>query len=400
MKNQSENFEIVVKTMQGLEEVLEAELTNLGATETIKHKRAVSFFGNKELLYKANLHLRTAIRILVPIYKCKVRNEIELYKRVQEVNWDEYLSNNDTLAIDSAIHSPNFNHSNYVSLKTKDAIVDQFRDRTGKRPSVDLDKPTIRVNIHINQEDCQIAIDSSGYSLHKRGYRINQNSAPLNEALAAGLVLLSGWNKDCDFYDPMCGSGTILMEAATYSRNIAPGKNRSFGFMNFKDFDAKLWDKIHSDAIANETEFNHQIYGSDISDNSIFICKNNVIHSGFDDYISIDRVPFEKLIPKDNSGLIITNPPYGERIQKDELFNFYELIGDTLKQKFKGFNAFILGGNLEAFKYIGLKPSRKYTLFNGTIECKFQKFEMYSGSKKAKYMTNVENQPTETEVAE
>ncbi len=398
MKNLSENFEIVVKTMQGLEDVLESELINLGATNITKLKRAVSFIGNNELLYEANLHLRTAIRVIVPIYKFKVRDENELYKKVQEIDWSEYLSNNDTLAIDSAIHSPNFNHSNYVSLKTKDSIVDQFRSRTGKRPSVELDNPTIRINVHINIDDCQISLDSSGYSLHKRGYRINQNSAPLNEALAAGLIILSGWNKDCDFYDPMCGSGTILMEAATYARNIAPGKNRSFGFMRFRNFDEKLWNRIHSEAVANETDFKFNIYGSDISDNSIFICKNNIIHSGFDEFIQLERVPFEKLQPKGDAGLIITNPPYGERIQKDELFNFYELIGDTLKQRFKGFNAFILGGNLEAFKYIGLKPSRKYTLFNGTIECKYQKFEMYAGSKKAKYQITDATNKIDSEV--
>ena len=383
--NNQDNFEIVVKTMQGLEDVLIQELQALGIEEITKHKRAVSFNGNLEKLYKANLYCRTAIRVLVPIYKFQLQNENELYRGIQQIDWNEYLTNSDTLAVDSAVHSPYFNHSNYVSLKTKDAIVDQFRDRFGKRPSVELDNPDLRINIHINDNQCEVLLDSSGYSLHKRGYRINQNAAPLNEALAAGMILLSGWQKDCDFYDPMCGSGTILMEAATFARNIAPGKNRSFGFMKFKNYDKELWKKLHQEAIDNETDFQYNIYGSDISDKSIYISKNNIIHSGFDDYIKLEKVAFEKLTPKGKKGLIIMNPPYGERIEKDELFYFYELIGDTLKQKFAGFNCFILGGNLEAFKYIGLKPARKFTLFNGKIECKYQKFELYRGSKKAKY---------------
>jgi putative N6-adenine-specific DNA methylase len=378
--NLKDKFLITAKTHHGLEDVLAEELKQLGAENITKLTRAVSFQGDKFLLYKANLCLRTALRILVPVHKFKAVNETWLYRGVQKVDWSEYLTNSDTLALDSAVSSPIFNNSQYVFLKAKDAIVDQFRNKTGIRPSVDLDNPTVRINVFIQNDEVTLSLDSSGSSLHKRGYRNEVNEAPLNEALAAGLILMSGWDRQSNFIDPMCGSGTILIEAAMIAYNIPPNINRKkFGLMNWKNFDKTLWDKIINEAINNKSKFDFSITGSDISPEAVRIAHNNINSAGLKDKIKVDRKDFTKLIPPGGKATIIMNPPYGERIQPENINSLYKSIGDTLKQKYAGSEAWILSSNLEALKNVGLRPSKKIIFHAGPLELRFNKYSLYEG---------------------
>jgi putative N6-adenine-specific DNA methylase len=380
IKNKDQKFTITAKTHQGLEDVLIEELKNLGAEDIIKHTRAVSYKGDLELLYKSNLLLRTALRILVPIHTFRATNETWLYRGVQDVNWSDYLSENGTIALDSSVNSPIFKNSQYVFLKAKDAIVDQFRNKTGIRPSVDLDDPTVRVNVYIQDSEVILSLDSSGSSLHRRGYRLDVNEAPLNEALAAGLILLSGWNGKSNFLDPMCGSGTLLIEAAMIAYNIAPNmKRKKFGFMNWKDYDKILWEKIYEDALKNIKEFDYKIAGSDISPESVRIARNNVRGAGFADKIDIARKDFIKLDPPAGKTTIVMNPPYGERMVPEDINVLYKSIGDTLKQKYAGSEAWILSSATEAFKFIGLKPSKKLNFHAGPLQLKFNQYKMYEG---------------------
>lgn len=381
---------MVAKTHFGLEEVLAEELRKLGAEEVEVLNRAVAFSGDKTLMYKANLCLRTALRILVPIHKFKAHNEETLYQGVQEVDWSNYLEVDDTLAIDTAVSSDFFNHSQYVALKAKDAIVDQFRERTGQRPSVDLNRPTVRLNLHVFKDECTLSLDSSGESLHKRGYRQDTNIAPLNEVLAAGLVLLSGWDGKSNFIDPMCGSGTILIEAAMYAINMPPGIHRiSFGFMEWKDYDKALWEKIVEEAKGKiDQEYAYKIVGSDLSRKTADIAKANIEFAGLDEDIRISVAPFEEKEPPKGGGIMICNPPYGERLQKSDIDAFYKMIGDQLKKAYAGYDCWILSSNMGALKQVGLRPSRKITLYNGSLECRFLKYSMYEGSKKAKFNNN------------
>ncbi len=378
--NSKDKFLITAKTHHGLEDVLSEELKQLGAENIIKLTRAVSFQGDQSLLYKANLCLRTALRILVPIHKFKATNETWLYRGVQKVDWSEYLTGRDTLALDSAVNSPIFKNSQYVFLKAKDAIVDQFRNKTGIRPSVDLDNPTVRINVFIQNDEVILSLDSSGSSLHKRGYRNEVNEAPLNEALAAGLILMSGWDRQSNFIDPMCGSGTILIEAAMIAHNIPPNINRKkFGLMSWKNFDKSLWDKITNEAINNKSKFNFSITGSDISPEAIRIARNNIKSAGLPDKIKVDRKDFIKLIPPEGKATIIMNPPYGERIQPEDINYLYKSIGDTLKQKYAGSEAWILSSNLEALKNVGLRPSKKIIFHAGPLELRFNHYSLYAG---------------------
>jgi putative N6-adenine-specific DNA methylase len=331
-------------------------------------------------MYRANLYLRTALRILIPIHTFKASNETWLYRGVQDVNWSQYLSENDTIALDSSVSSPIFKNSQYVFLKAKDAIADQFRKKTGVRPSVDLDDPTVRINVFIQNNEVTLSLDSSGSSLHRRGYRADVNEAPLNEALAAGLIMISGWDRKSNFLDPMCGSGTLLIEAAMIAFNIAPNiKRKKFGFMNWKDFDKALWEKIYKEALNNTQEFNYKIYGSDISPESVRIARSNIRGAGFQDKIEIQRKDFVKLDPPDGKIIIVMNPPYGERIKPEDINLLYKNTGDTLKQKYAGSEAWVLSSNTEAFKHIGLRPSKKYSFRAGPLELKFNQYVMYEG---------------------
>ena len=383
MLESKNSFSLVATTLFGLEEILAGELKALGAENITVYKRAVGFNGDKRLIYSANLWCRTALRILMPIREFDVNNEQDLYNKISLINWQEYLDVKGTLAIDAVVNNSDLTHSKFVAQKTKDAIADQFRNKFGERPSVDLDNPSLRINIHIDKNHCTVALDSSGIPLFKRGYRQATGDAPINEVLAAGLILLSGWQKDCDFIDPMCGSGTMLIEAAMIANNIAPGNYRKiYGFMKWKDYDSALWNEILKDSYLQQTEFDYEIYGSDISSRAIEIAKENIKAAGFHKDITLQVCAFDQSHPASEKGIIISNPPYGERLQQDDIIAFYKTIGDTLKKNYTGHSAWVISSDIEALKFIGLHPSRKIKIFNGQLECKFVRFDVYEGSKK------------------
>jgi len=383
--NLESNNQYLAKTLHGLEEVLANELRAIGAKDIKILKRAVSFSGNKKLMYRANLELRTAIRILVPFHSFRVRHESALYNKIRAIDWSQYMGVNDTLAIDAVTHSKYFNHSKYAALKTKDAIVDQFRDKLGKRPNVNIYTPTLRLNVHINEDQCTLSLDSSGESLHKRGYRTETLEAPINEVLAAGMVQLSGWKKDCNFIDPMCGSGTILFEALLYARNIPPQYRRDyFCFKKWKNFDENLWNEVLKEAKENQTDFNYKVLGFDKDFQAIRVTERNMEQADLMGQIELKRKKFESLQPPEEKGVLIMNPPYDERIQEKNINDLYEMIGDRFKKAFTGYDAWIISSNMEAIKHIGLRASRRISLYNGALDCKFLKFEIYAGSKKKK----------------
>lgn len=368
--------------MAGLEPTLAEELSALGAQEIEPLTRAVACSGDQRLLYRANLELRTALRVLIPVETFRARDEKGLYRGIYGIDWSAFMGPAGTLAVDSSVSSELFNHSKYVALKTKDAIVDQFRDRYGRRPNVRFEDPSLRVNVHIWQDQCTVSIDASGDSLHKRGYRSNTMEAPINEVLAAGLVLLSGWRRDCAFVDPMCGSGTILIEAALYAMNVPPQMYRQrFGFMNWKDYDNGLWQSLKREAEARIQPFNHGLWGYDIDFRAIGVCRQNLLGAHLEGKVNVERRNFERLDPPAPGGLLIMNPPYDERLQLNDIGALYKAIGDTLKQRFSGYRAWIISANKEALKHIGLRPSKKFTLFNGALECRYLGFELYEGRK-------------------
>ncbi len=380
---------MTAKTFFALEPVLADELAAIGAENITVLNRAVSFTGTKETMYRANLELRTALRILKPVYSFSVRNDTELYDETTRFAWDTYLTPETTFAIDSFVHSENFNHANYAALKVKDAIVDQLRTVYGSRPDVEIENPDLRLNVHISDELCTISLDSSGNSLHKRGYRIGQGLAPINEVLAAGMLLLTGWNGQSNFVDPMCGSGTFLMEAATIAYNIAPGmKVGEFGFMRWNDWDETLWRNIVDQAKSRERNFEHTIVGFDESPEAIAIAKDNIKNADLGWKILLSTGKFQELTPDKlhDGGLVMINPPYGERFGSTDAEMLYKEIGDALKQNFDGFSVWIISSNKEALKNIGLKTSRKLLLYNGSLECKFHNYQIYKGSKKTKYL--------------
>jgi len=370
--------------MLGLEAVLAKELTAMGAKNVQQLTRAVQFSGDKKLLYRANLELRTALRILKPFESFKTKHENHLYKKMRGIDWENYLSLDTTFAINAVTSSKYLTHSKYVALKTKDAIVDQFRDKYGQRPSIDLKNPDFRIDIHISRDNlCTISLDSSGTSLHKRGYRVQAVEAPLNEVLAAGMILLSGWKKDCAFIDPMCGSGTLPIEAAYFAYNIPPQLYRDdFGFKKWKDYDADLWATVKREAEQRIQDFDYPILGFDQEFQALKVASQNVVAAHLEGKVEIDVARFERLDPPAEEGLIIMNPPYDERLSVADTEAFYQSIGDQLKQSFAGYTAWIISSNKEALKNIGLRTSRKMTLYNGPLECKFQKYELYAGSRK------------------
>jgi putative N6-adenine-specific DNA methylase len=376
---------LVAKTFNGLEPVLAKELEELGAWNINILKRAVSFDSNKELLYKSNFCLRTALRILQPICTFRARNENELYKKVMEFDWSAFMNNDQTFAIDAVVYSDFFTHSQYVALKTKDAIVDQFREKTGRRPSISLENPNLLINVHVSQDRFTLSLDSSCEPLNRRGYRTGEHKAPINESLAAGLLLLAGWNKNIPLIDPMCGSGTILLEAAMIAGNIPPGiKRDNYGFMRWNNFDAELWKKVKDETLAKIEQPRVKIMGSDIDMKSVDIARQSALDFNLKSYITFTCRPFEDLTPDSKVGMVITNPPYGERIRPDDIINLYKTIGNTLKKNFQGFDAWIISSNFQALKHIGLKPSAKHLLFNGALECKYERFSLYEGSMKVR----------------
>ena len=374
-------FEMIAKTFRGLEEVLATELVGLGANNIEIHKRAVRFTGDKALMYKANMHLRTASRVLKPILTFKASTADEIYEEVKKVNWTDYMTVDSTFAIDATVFSDEFLHSKFVSYRVKDAIVDWFRERTENRPSVRLDNPGLMFNIHISQKQCTLSLDSSGDSLHKRGYRISQNEAPLNEALAAGMLLMAGWNGQTNFIDPMCGSGTLLIEAGLIALNIAPGVYRSsFAFEKWSDFDKELFDEVYNDD-SMERPFDFKIYGSDISARAIQISEQNVKSAGLGKYIELQRKPIAEFEAPVENCLMVTNPPYGERITSDDLYGLYASLGTTMKYKFTGNSCWVISSHEECLDKIGMKPTERIKLLNGTLDCWFNHYEIFAGKR-------------------
>lgn len=382
LKNSGEWFDMVAKTFAGLEDVLADELAALGAKNIKKLNRAVSFSGDKAMMYRANYWLRTALCILKPIAEFDAADEDTFYKEIGRIDWNNYLSLSQTFAIAATTHSAIFTHSQYAALKAKDAIADQFRRRTGKRPNVDTENPDLRIEIHIAQKHVTVLLNSSGEPLFKRGYRQASVKAPINEVLAAGMIMLSGWNANSDFYDPMCGSGTLLIEAAMLAYGIAPGTYRSlFAFEKWSDFDADTFTEI-TDETADVPEFKYTIAGSDILPGAVKAAETNIKAAFLSKKVSVSLHNFFDLRPRSSFGTIVTNPPYGERLQPNDLQIFYQKIGDKLKLDFPGYVAWIIGSNPECMKFIGLRPERKIKLYNGQLECSFRKYSLYDGSKK------------------
>ena len=378
---------MVAKTLFGFEDLLADELTQLGAQQVTKGIRSVSFFGDKGFMYKANLALRTAIKILKPIHNFRVRHENELYDQIYSIAWEDYLKPSGTLAVEATVHSTQFTHSLYVAQKTKDAIVDRFRDNTGQRPNVDLKFPDLKIHVHIDRNNCDLLLDASGDSLHKRGYRTATNIAPINEVLAAGMVMLSGWDGQCDFMDPMCGSGTILAEAAMIACNIPPNLMRKeFAFERWQDWDVELFEKIEESLLKKMREFHYKIVGYDKSPSAVAKAKENIKNAHLEEFVTVKHEDFFKTQRGGEGKLhMVFNPPYGERLNL-EMETFYKQIGDTLKQNYPNTEAWFITSNLEALKHVGLRPSRKIHLFNAKLEARLVKYEIYEGSKKGKYM--------------
>lgn len=370
---------MIAKTFQGLETVLATELIDLGANNIQIGRRMVSFTGDKEMLYRANFQLRTAIRILKPIKHFKATSADEVYEAVKQIDWTEYLSNETTFAVDSVVFSTEFRHSKFVAYKVKDAIVDQFREKTGERPNIRITNPDLQLNIHVAEYDCTLSLDSSGESLHRRGYRQETVEAPLNEVLAAGIIMLTGWKGDCDLIDPMCGSGTIPIEAALIARGISPGIFRKeYNFEKWADFDPELFQRIYEDD-SQEKDFDHHIYGYDINHNVVKIAEMNVKAAGLSKDISIEQKDFKDFTQPEEKSIIITNPPYGERISAPDLLGLYKMIGERLKHQFVNNEAWVLSYREECFDQIGLKPSLRTPLFNGSLECELRKYQIFQG---------------------
>lgn len=380
----SDKFELIAKTHQGLEGVLAEELRLIGAEEITISPKSVSFKGDKEMMYKANIQLRTALRILKPIYTFKARTEDEFYGQAKKYDWLSVMDISQKYAVDSIINSEVFNHSRYIALKLKDAIADHFREKVGKRPFVDPQNPQIKVHVNVVDEECTICLDSSGESLNKRGYRSGQDSSSINEVLAAGMVLLSGWNGDSDFIDPMCGSGTILIEAGLIAHGIPPGIFRKhFGFENWFDFDEALLQQVYNDD-SMEREFNHSIIGSDISQRAVEISTENVRNAGLHKKVDIKFESIYDFTPPKGKGVVITNPPFGEKLKKEQIESFYKQLGDCFKQRFTGFDVWIISSNTEALRSFGLRPETSLSLINGGLECKYYHYPMYKGAPKDK----------------
>lgn len=373
---------MIAKTFQGLEEVLAAELTALGANDIQIGRRMVSFSGDKEMMYKANFCLRTAIRILKPIKHFTAQDADEVYEQIKAIHWEDYLSVDNSFAIDAVVFSEEFRHSKFVSYRIKDAIVDYFREKTGKRPNVRINKPDVLLNIHIAENNCTLSLDSSGESLHRRGYRQEAVEAPLNEVLAAGMILMTGWHGECDLIDPMCGSGTIPIEAALIARNIAPGVFRKeFAFEKWPDFDRDLFDEIYNDD-SQEREFTHKIYGYDNNPKANTIAMHNIKAAGVSKDVVLKLQPFQQFEQPKEKSIIITNPPYGERISSNDLLGLYEMIGERLKHAFTGNTAWILSYRDECFDKIGLKATKRIPLLNGALDCEFRQYEIFDGKYK------------------
>ncbi len=390
LKNNQE-VKMLAKTLFGLEEVLVEELQSIGAKEINPINRAAEFTGNLELLYKANLHLRTALRVLVPLRNFEAKDQLDLYTGIKKIEWKEFLDNSSTFIIKPVVNSKYFKNSKFVAQKAKDAIVDLLRDDEGNRPSVSNENPDLVIDVHISDEKVTVSLDSSGSPLNQRGYRKSGGDAPLNEVLAAGMIQLSKWDKKSNFIDPMCGSGTLLIEAAMLASNMAPNiLRKEFAFMRWANFDKRLWTQLLNDAkmaISIPDKKQLKIVGSDIAFGKLEIAQRNISQAGFTRLISLRNKPFDKFIPPSGGGYLVFNPPYGERLKIKQIEGLYTTIGNCLKYFWKNYQAWILSSNFEALKFIGLKPDVKYKLFNGKLECRYQNFPIFEG-KRAEYLEN------------
>lgn len=377
-----QEFQLIAKTFQGLEEVLAQELIELNANNVEIGKRMVSFTGDQEIMYRANFCLRTAVRILKPIHTFSARTPDEVYKAVQEMDWSEYIRQGQTFSIDATVYSSEFRNSRFVTYRVKDAIVDQFQEKMGRRPNISLTNPDIRINIHIAEKDCTISLDSSGESLHLRGYRTATVEAPINEVMAAAMIKLSGWQADCDLIDPFCGSGTIAIEAALIAKNIYPGVFRKkFGFENWPDFDADLLERIYNDD-SQERDFNHHIYAYDLNRNAVEVAIANAKSAGVADVMTLKQMNFQDFSQPKEKAIIVTNPPYGERLRPADITGLYEMIGSQLKHQFVGGDAWLICSREELFEAIGMRPSMRYLLQNGALDCELRKYQIFDGSMK------------------
>jgi len=376
-----QEFQMAAKTFRGLEEVLAKELVNLGANNVSIERRVVSFTGDQRMLYKANLYCRTASRILKPIVSFKATNADEVYEQVKLIDWSQYLDVKKTFAIDATVFSEEFRHSKFVTYRVKDAIADWFMERENRRPSIRLDNPDLFLNVHISHTQCTISLDSSGESLHKRGYRDAQTEAPINEALAAGMLLLAGWDGKSNFIDPMCGSGTFLIEAALIALNIPPCIYRqSFAFEKWTDFDKELFEDLYNDD-SLERPFEFKIMGADVSPRAVKIAQENIKAAGLQKYITVEQRSISDWELQTETGLIVTNPPYGERLLSDDLFGLYAQLGETLKHKFTGSTAWVISSHVDCLQRVGLRPSAKVKLLNGALDCEFWKYELFRGKR-------------------
>ncbi len=374
-----ESFELIAKTFQGLEEVLAQELIELGANDVQIGRRMVSFSGNQEMMYRANFCLRTAVRILKPISHFRARNADEVYKAVKEIEWKDILDLDTSFVVDTTVYSTEFRNSKFVAYKVKDAIVDYFMEREGKRPNISVANPDLRLNIHIAEDNCTLSLDSSGESLHLRGYRTATVEAPINEVLAAALIKMSGWKFDYDLIDPFCGSGTILVEAALMARNIYPGVFRQkFGFENWKDFNPELLSSIFEDD-SNERTFEHRIVGSDINLRAVEAALANAKAAGVADLITVEQREIRDFKKPEMPAVLITNPPYGERLRPEDLSDIYRTLGEKLKREFQGGEAWIISSREELFDSMRLRPSFKVPLQNGSLDCELRKYVTFEG---------------------
>jgi putative N6-adenine-specific DNA methylase len=399
-KDFNKNNTLLAKTFYGLEDLLFKELEQLGAKNLQKENRAVSFEGDKQLMYRANYNLRTAISILKPIDSFVCEDEDDLYRQVKKkIEWDKLFSNKQTFSVESTVHSSVFRHSQFASLRVKDAIVDYFRDKTGKRPFIDTENPDILINLHISEKQITLSFNSSGEPLFKRGYRVANSIAPLNEVLAAGLVMFSGWKPDKNLIDPMCGSGTILIEAALLANKLPPGIFRKkYGFESWPDFDRDLFEQVTKDE-TDEVDSSTfcSIIGIDIDEASLTKAKLNIKSAFLHQYIHLKHADFFQYTPPFEEGIVITNPPYGKRIKNENILDFYKKMGDKLKKDYKGFDVWVLSSNLEAMKRIGLHPSKRIKIYNGPDLCTFNKYQIYEGSKKQRLLDEENNEDVELE---
>jgi len=376
-------MKLIAKTLYGLEEVLAKELESLGAEYVQSVNRAVLFEGDSYLLYKVNYCSRIALSVLVTVAEFRIGSSGDLYKNCLNIEWDKYLDCKDTFSVVPVVSSKIFSHTGYAGLLLKDSVADWFRTRYGKRPSINRDYPKLVLNLHISNDIVTVSLDSSAIPLFKRGYRSGQAFAPLNEVLAAGMIKLSGWNPGFSLIDPMCGSGTIPVEAGLIASGTAPGKFRSsFGFQLWKDFDVELFDKVVKDVDSQIISSSAKIYASDISEEAVRQARNNILNAGLSDLIMLQVADFKNLRPMEEDSFVFINPPYGKRIKTPGIDKLYSMIGTTLKHNFAGNTALIITSEKEALNHIGLKPKEKYLLYNGALECTFVKYEMYSGTRK------------------